>query len=137
MTIEFSALGDLKLVEKPAPYTIGPHGYHSVKVNYKVSSTENGIIFGNLVYDTTTHSSYNSVILNDIHVDIMDYIKPKSCNETEFRSMWEEFEWENKINVNTPIKDLKTYLEFVLATTNMKCLTPEKALAGVIFVDLL
>lgn len=45
------------------------------------------------MYDTNTKSNYNSVILNDIHVDIMDYIKPKSCNETEFRAMWDEFEW--------------------------------------------
>jgi coatomer subunit beta len=130
LTIEFSALGDLKLVEKPVPYTIGPHGFHSFKVNFKVSSTESGIIFGNLVYDTTSHSDYNSVILNDIHVDIMDYIKPKHCNETEFRSMWDEFEWENKINVQTSIRDLKQYLEFVMDTTNMKCLTPMKAMEG-------
>lgn len=36
VTIEFSTLGDLKLAEKPVPYTIGPHGFHSIKVNFKV-----------------------------------------------------------------------------------------------------
>lgn len=36
LTIEFSALGDLKLAEKPTPHTIGPHGFHSIKVNFKV-----------------------------------------------------------------------------------------------------
>jgi coatomer subunit beta len=64
------------------------------------------------------------VILNDIHIDIMDYIKPAHCNEAQvgricilsccirdgmlncimnhqFRSMWTEFEWENRVNVNT------------------------------------
>ncbi|KAJ3303386.1 coatomer subunit beta [Kappamyces sp. JEL0829] len=130
LTIEFSALGDLKLVEKPTPHTIGPHGFHSVKVNFKVSSTESGIIFGNLVYDTTAKNDFNSVLLNDIHVDIMDYIKPKHCNEQQFRSMWDEFEWENRINAQTSIKDLKQYLQFILDTTNMKCLTPERALEG-------
>ena len=40
--------------------------------------------------------------------------------------MWAEFEWENKVTVNTNITDLREYLEHVMACTNMKCLTPEK-----------
>lgn len=43
-------------------------------------------------------------MLSDIHVDIMDYIKPAYCNEAQFRSMWGEFEWENRVNVTTDIK---------------------------------
>lgn len=39
------------------------------------------------------------VVLNDIHIDIMDYIVPASCTDTEFRQMWAEFEWENKVRV--------------------------------------
>ena len=38
----------------------------------KVSSTENGIIFGNIVYDCSgAASDRNVVVLNDIHIDIM------------------------------------------------------------------
>lgn len=40
----------------------------------------------------------NCVVLNDIHIDIMDYIVPASCTDSEFRQMWAEFEWENKVN---------------------------------------
>jgi coatomer subunit beta len=43
-------------------------------------------------------SDRNVVVLNDIHIDIMDYIVPASCNDTEFRQMWAEFEWENKVS---------------------------------------
>lgn len=60
----------------------------------------------------------------------MDYILPASCTDTEFRTMWIEFEWENKVSVNTSIQDLHEYLKFILKSTNMKCLTPEKALCG-------
>ena len=35
-------------------------------------------------------------MLNDIHIDIMDYIAPATCADVQFRSMWAEFEWENK-----------------------------------------
>ena len=40
--------------------------------------------------------------------------------------MWAEFEWENKVTVNTNICDLLDYLHHILTCTNMKCLTPEK-----------
>lgn len=130
-TLELATLGDLKLVEKPQPVVLAPHDFCNIKANVKVASTENGIIFGNIVYDVTgAASDRNVVVLNDIHIDIMDYIVPATCNDTEFRQMWAEFEWENKVSVNTTITDLSEYLKHLLRSTNMKCLTPEKALSG-------
>jgi coatomer subunit beta len=130
LTLEFSTLGDLKLLETPVPHTLRPHGFHTVKANIKVSSTETGVIFGNIVYDGPGALDTSCVILNDIHIDIMDYIKPAYCSETKFRSMWTEFEWENKVNVNTNITDLRQYINHIMKTTNMACLTPEHALSG-------
>lgn len=130
-TLELATLGDLKLVEKPSSVLLAPHDFCNIKANVKVASTENGIIFGNIVYDVSGASSdRNVVVLNDIHIDIMDYIVPASCTDMEFRQMWAEFEWENKVSVNTNISDLHGYLQHLIQFTNMKCLTPEKALAG-------
>ena len=70
------------------------------------------------------------ILGSDIHIDIMDYIVPASCTDTEFRQMWAEFEWENKVSVNTAIADVNEYLEHLLSSTNMRCLTPKQALAG-------
>lgn len=79
------------------------------------------------VYDVTGAASDRSVIvLNDIHIDIMDYIVPATCTDAEFRQMWAEFEWENKVSVNTTLSDLREYLAHLLKSTNMRCLTPEK-----------
>ncbi|KAL9984992.1 hypothetical protein ACROYT_G007343 [Oculina patagonica] len=128
VTLELATLGDLKLVEKPQPIMLGPNDFSNIKANVKVSSTENGIIFGNIVYDVSGGpGDRNCVVLNDIHIDIMDYIVPASCTDSEFRQMWAEFEWENKVTVNTNISDLREYLDHLIASTNMKCLTPEKA----------
>jgi coatomer subunit beta len=102
LTVEFATLGDLKLVDRPTTHNLAPHSFLSVKAPIKVSSTETGVIFGNIVYDSHG-STENCVVLNDIHIDIMDYINPAYCNETQFRSMWTEFEWENKVNVNTNV----------------------------------
>jgi coatomer subunit beta len=130
LTVEFSTLGDLKLVERPSPQTIAAHGFHSIKANIKVASTETGVIFGHVVYEGTSALDIQYVTLNDIHVDIMDYIKPGECGETQFRSMWTEFEWENKVNINATGHDLRSYLTKLQKCTNMGCLTPEHALSG-------
>lgn len=92
--------------------------------------------------------SEQCVILNDIHIDIMDYIKPASCSEArvresdngsfgylltsfpQFRSMWTEFEWENRVSITSSLTDPRAYLRQVMSTTNMGCLTPEGALSG-------
>ncbi|KAG9046279.1 coatomer subunit beta [Tulasnella sp. UAMH 9824] len=128
LCLEFATLGDLKLVERPATHTLAPHSFHSIKATIKVSSTETGVIFGNIIWEQGT--SETCVVLSDIHIDIMDYIKPSYCTESQFRSMWTEFEWENRVNVNTTITDLRAYLSHIMKSTNMACLTPEAALSG-------
>ncbi|XP_055340197.1 coatomer subunit beta-like [Paramacrobiotus metropolitanus] len=131
VSLELATLGDLKLVEKPSPITMAPHDFANIKASVKVASTENGVIFGNIVYDLKSGvSDRNCVYLNNIQVDIMDYIVPATCTDLEFRLMWAEFEWENKVAVNTTMTDLRTFLNYLIKATNMKCLTPDKALSG-------
>ncbi|VUG20189.1 SEC26 [Brettanomyces bruxellensis] len=124
MTVEFATLGDLKVVDKPATANVGPHGFHRVQTTIKVTSADTGVIFGNIVYDGHHSNQSTIVILSDVHVDILDYIRPASCSEAEFRRMWNEFEWENKITVNSRWTSLKDYLDALIAGTNMNNLTP-------------
>lgn len=44
--------------------------------------------------------------------------------------MWAEFEWENKVAIATSFNDVAAFLQHIIATTNMKCLTPPSALEG-------
>nr|CAG4712777.1 unnamed protein product [Naegleria fowleri] len=131
LTLEMSTVGDLKLCERPQTYTLAPGARQHITANIKVSSTDNGIIFGNIVYDTPKGESF-CIILNDIHINIMDYIFPASCNDIQFRAMWFEFEWENKITVRSLTTDvpLRDYLSFIKTITKMNCLTPDSALDG-------
>ncbi|KAG1829048.1 coatomer beta C-terminal region-domain-containing protein [Suillus subalutaceus] len=63
----FATLGDLKL---------------GIKATIKVSST--GVIFGSILWDGPALAEW-CVILNDIDIDIdiLDYIKPACCSETQ------------------------------------------------------
>lgn len=124
LSVEFAALGDLKVVDKPSSNNIAPHGFHRTQTTIKVSSADTGVIFGNIVYDGQHADESTIVILSDVHIDILDYIKPATCTEAQFRKMWNEFEWENKINVNSTLPTLKDYLEELLKGTNMNNLTP-------------
>lgn len=130
LSVEFATLGDLKVVERPTTQNLGPHDFQNVQTTIKVSSTDTGVIFGNVVYDGASSTENNVVILNDVHVDIMDYIQPAVCSETQFRTMWTEFEWENKVNINSKAKSLREFLKQLMAATNMSCLTPEASLKG-------
>ncbi|KAK9833410.1 hypothetical protein WJX81_002667 [Elliptochloris bilobata] len=130
LCLELATMGDLKLVERPQNYTLGPGATRTVRANIKVSSTETGAIFGNVVYEATGASERSVVVLNDVHIDIMDYIAPATCADVQFRSMWAEFEWENKVAVNTVITDVNAFLDHIVAATNMRCLTPPSALTG-------
>ena len=123
-------MGDLKLVERPQSLTIGPSDQRSIRANIKVSSTETGHIFGTIVYDKSSTAEKAYINLNNIHLDIMDYIRPARCSDQAFRHMWAEFEWENKVAVNTSITDVREFLDHVVASTNMRCLTPPSALEG-------
>ncbi|KAE8658662.1 Coatomer subunit beta-1 [Hibiscus syriacus] len=130
LCLELATMGDLKLVERPQNYTLAPESSKQIKANIKVSSTETGVIFGNITYETSNVLERTVVVLNDIHIDIMDYISPAVCTDTAFRTMWAEFEWENKVAVNTVIQNEKEFLDHIIKSTNMKCLTAPSALDG-------
>lgn len=131
LTLELSTLGDHKLLEKPRPITLAAQDFANICAKIKVSSTENGIIFGNIVYDTRgSAGESNWIVLSDIRIDILEYIQPATCSDLDFRTMWSDFDWENKVTVSTQVTDLRTYLDNVTKITNFKCQTSPEALRG-------
>jgi len=124
LTVELSTMGDMKIVERPQSQTVGPLDQITVKASIKVSSTETGHIFGTIVYHDSSTQEKVYINLNDIHMDIMDYIRPATCTDEMFRSMWAEFEWENKVAISTNITELVDFLDHIVTSTNMCCLTP-------------
>ncbi|AGO10343.1 AaceriABL112Wp [[Ashbya] aceris (nom. inval.)] len=126
---QFATLGDLKIICNPPSTNLVPHGFHKFTVTVKVSSADTGIIFGNIVYDGGHGEDARYVILNDVHVATMDYIKPAVCDEASFRKMWNAFEWENKMVVKSKLPTLHDYLNKLIEVTHMNVLTPEESYA--------
>lgn len=63
-------IGDLRLVERPSPVTLGPHDFANIKASIKVSSTENGIIFGNIGRYKCSDSIHNPICSIQISVSV-------------------------------------------------------------------
>lgn len=123
LTIELVSLGGMKLCERPQTYTLAPHATLAVRTSLKVSATETGVIYGTVLYDAP-NSQRCSFILNDIHVDIMNYIHPGPCSSAEFREKWGIFDWENKIAVSTTKRDLPSFVRYIVKELNMELLEP-------------
>lgn len=134
VTFDLACSGDLRVVEKPSPLTLSPHGFAAVKICLKVASTGNGLVYGAISYGTVEP---RSVVLAPLPVDIVEYIRPATIDEAEFRQTWTLLEWENKINI-TPVSIrvassselvLRLFLERLLAATHLACITPSFGLA--------
>jgi len=130
LCVELHTSGDLKVVDRPQTFTMSPRATQHLRVNVKVTSTDSGIIFGNIVYDSASGNEKTIVAFSNIHMDIMDYISPASCTDLKFRHMWAEFEWENKVAVNTDITDLTEYLNHVVKISNMRVMTSKPTMDG-------
>jgi len=157
ISLDLATVGDLRLVERLQPFSLPAHKSTTLRQSVKVSSTETGVIYGAITYDLASSRGAGlappelrtvSINLADIHMDVMDYIKPAVCSDPEFRKMWSEFEWENKVSllsfcpistqfaffagnfftsrqviISTSIKDSVEFLDHIMRITNMSCLT--------------
>lgn len=124
LTFELTTVGDLKLNSKPPTINLAPYGFQSLTVSLKISSTDNAVIHGNIVYDQKGKSDCGIIALSDVRIDVVDYIQPAHCSMDEFRKMYLKFEWENKISIKAFAPDIKTFMEFLLKKSKFACLTP-------------
>lgn len=54
INFEFLTQGNLKLIDKPIPITLKPESTATLKASLKVSSTDNGVIYGYITYDQSS-----------------------------------------------------------------------------------
>jgi coatomer subunit beta len=68
--------------------------------------------------------------LNEVRTNIFDYMTPTDLDDEKFRSMWSEFEWENKLRMSKSGIGTKEYVETAARAMRMQILTPSSALEG-------
>ena len=54
----------------------------------------------------------------------MDELHPGDCNEQKFKKLWEDYEWENKIQVTSKTKTPSKYVYALQKELNAHMVTP-------------
>eukprot|EP00366_Plasmodium_knowlesi_P003228 XP_002260725.1 coatamer protein, beta subunit, putative [Plasmodium knowlesi strain H] len=117
--ISLSTHGNLKPIDKIPEFNLGPNEKRKFKITVKVHTTETGIIFGYVFYERKNENKKNYIVLSELNINMTDYINASFISSHLFRIMWSEFEWENKININTSIRDAFELLKLIIKQTNM------------------
>jgi len=121
VNVTLLTLGSIKIVEKPITTNLKGYSSDTLKASLKVFNTENGGIYGYVNYEAINPVS---IALDGIDIDFMDSLHPGTCTDLEFKKMWSDYEWENKIIVNTAITDIEEYINTLQSKLNANRLTP-------------
>lgn len=97
INFELLTQGNLRIVEKPIPISLRPESSATLKASLKVSSTDNGIIYGNLSYESSTSTQPQILNINEIQVEFINDLMQAEISELDFKKKWAEYEWENKV----------------------------------------
>jgi coatomer subunit beta len=126
VSIDLLCAGDLKLIEKPPQLTLPAFAFSACKAIFKVTATNHGQIFGCISFLSGTQAAESeTVILSEIKIDVLEYIKPAFIDETLFRDTWVLLEWENKISIKVAkAGELDAFLKYILAQGHLTCITP-------------
>ena len=89
-----------------------------------MNSTDNGAIYGYLTNDSASGNIPNIVNINEIQIDFINELQPAECSELEFKKKWADYEWENKVQINTSVGELREYVDYFAKALNVKLMTP-------------
>lgn len=131
--LELASMGDNSSLhmDRPEPIVLAPRAIACIQTPIKIVSAQSRRLFGSISYDDVNSDDREKVImLNDITFDMTEYIKPASISFEDFRDIWRDCEWENKVSVKTRLTNLKEYLTNLINHTNMRCISGNKSLAG-------
>jgi coatomer subunit beta len=76
-----------------------------------------------LTFDSPSGNVPFVININEIQIDFINALQPADCTELEFKKKWAEYEWENKVQVSTPITDLKQYVTHFADSMNIMLMT--------------
>jgi len=128
LSLELATQGDLKLVERPQPCNLAVGQNKLLKATLKVSSSDAGVIFGNLTYDNTAGGLGCMLTLNEVPIDVSEYITPQHCGDTDFRRLWGGLNWESVVDFTFRVQSVAQLLDLVASRTNMQCVTAQSVL---------
>ncbi|KAL3127377.1 hypothetical protein CHM_6g270 [Cryptosporidium hominis] len=139
--IELYPYGNLRVIEKPQNINhLDPGNTIHVYSVAQVKSIETGILFGFVTFQTKNSQNdglgggigsgavssssqllglNDIVVLNEISIDLIDFITNSNIPCPLFRQLWSEFEWENKIPIHTSCDSFIQFLKYLIKETKL------------------
>ncbi|KAK9171854.1 Coatomer beta subunit [Cryptosporidium meleagridis] len=139
--IELYPYGNLIVIEKPQNINhLDPGNSIHVYSVAQVKSIETGILFGFVTFQTKNSQTdgigggvgsgvvasssqllglNDIVVLNEISIDLIDFITNSNIPCPLFRQLWSEFEWENKIPIHTSCDSFIQFLKYLIKETKL------------------
>merc|ERR1712183_474824 len=77
-------------------------------------------IAANLTYENTRGEIVNNIMTSEITLEILDLIYPATISNYEFRNLWQKYNWENRIEVNTPFDDPIEFVDHLCKELKIK-----------------
>eukprot|EP01054_Gregarina_sp_Poly1_P003608 Gregarina_sp_Poly_1__3607@NODE_205_length_11479_cov_138_250613_g183_i0_p1_GENE_NODE_205_length_11479_cov_138_250613_g183_i0NODE_205_length_11479_cov_138_250613_g183_i0_p1_ORF_typecomplete_len1059_score176_94Adaptin_N/PF01602_20/3_3e59Coatomer_b_Cpla/PF14806_6/1_6e04Coatomer_b_Cpla/PF14806_6/1_5e41Coatamer_beta_C/PF07718_12/7_8e30HEAT_2/PF13646_6/0_015HEAT_2/PF13646_6/0_42HEAT_2/PF13646_6/2_5e02COPgamma_platf/PF08752_10/0_0012DUF5578/PF17741_1/1_4e03DUF5578/PF17741_1/1_2e03DUF5578/PF17741_1/51DUF len=119
VTVQLGTHGDLKILEKPPALILQSGEEQIVFATVRLNSAEAGVIFGYCGFESRSSVDKEYITLNELKVDILDCVQRAWIGDYSFRTMWAEFEWENKITIRVQSDDVMSFLGHLLRQTKM------------------
>lgn len=119
VTVQLGTHGDLKVLEKPQALTLQSGEEQIVFATIRLNSAEAGVIFGYCGFESRSSVDKEYITLNELKVDILDCVQRAWIGDYSFRTMWAEFEWENKISIRVQHESPMEFLSHLLRQTKM------------------
>lgn len=80
-----------------------------IRQQMKLSSSEISTIYGSISWDNKSGGESQYLITNEIQIDLTEFIYPVEIPLDTFRRLWQMYQWENKITINTNIQNIGIY----------------------------
>lgn len=119
VSVALGTHGESKILEKPQGVTLAPRAETTVYATIRLSSTEAGVIFGYCSFQRRSSVDKEYTNLNELQIDLLDCIQRAWMGSLTFRTMWAEFEWENKLALQLPSDDAMSFTLLLLLHTKM------------------
>ncbi|KAF0990236.1 hypothetical protein HZS_4249, partial [Henneguya salminicola] len=120
IVLELRTQGECSILNKTPPLVLSKLKFGNIQTCLRVASSDSNIIFGTITYNTgATQRDTISVVLDEIRLDLIEYIQDWKCLPDDFHKMWMDFEWENKVSVSVKLTDFKELITAVIDKTHM------------------
>ena len=86
----------------------------------KITPKDAMYIAANLTFENTRGEIVMNIMTSEITLEILDLIYPATISNYEFRNLWQKYNWENRIEVNTPFTDPVDFVDHVCSELKLK-----------------